>query len=479
MYIAVLIFVHLYVILFTGEQTETTLNLFTNPLDPVIIGAKTPDEDNIYMIGEKDSSGNPTKVRRFEVVDKDGNSAFTKLDENNTITSAVDSSGMTMKFKWDSKYTSVEVTLVLPDSSQQITINVDLTDNTTNATLDLEDELFDKRSIDDNEMPQERQESHINYAEKEVRSKKDTTNSARVSINVLSCGQPEPDAIVKADATFDDSTTRYTAVPSDTSGLYYIYIPTVASSTIGEDIGEVCSAIEMVLDEACSWYGELKEITSYFTKHSVDKLICYYLGNGIKLVVPQLNLLPVYKFCKSIFKGVNYYCNKINAPILSGVIDKKKSELICELITDYTDNAIDSFRDTEVSLTPFAIFPAGHTVIGSSKVLSLPPGSSVVSTTFTIDDRSLQITSLTVVPADPDPLEDYVVTVRYKCYTSSTSVEMSIVGTDEYTNTIYCSGGPSCVLYVPGAVALVRDMVTVRISDPSHPTITRKLFIIF
>ena len=272
MYIAFLIFVHLYVILFTGEQTETTLNLFTNPLDPVIIGAKTPDGDNIYMIGEKDSNGNPTKVQRFEVVDLDGNSTFTKLDENGTITSAVDSSGMTMKFEWDSDYTSVHVILVLPDLSQQITINIDLTDNTTNATLDLEDELYDKRSVDDNEMPRERHYSHVNHAKKEARSKRDTTNSARVSINVLSCGQPEPDAIVQADASFDDSTTRYTAVASDTSGLYYIYIPTVASSTIGKNIGEVCSAVEMVLDEACSWYGKVKKYTSYFTKHSVDKL---------------------------------------------------------------------------------------------------------------------------------------------------------------------------------------------------------------
>ena len=322
--------------------------------------------------------------------------------------------------------------------------------------------------------------THINYAEKEVRSKRDSTNSARVSINVLSCGQPEPDAIVQADASFDDSTTRYTAVASDTSGLYYIYIPTVVSSTIGETIGEVCSAVEMVLDKACSWYGKAKKYIKYFTKHSVDKLVCYYLGNGIKLAIPQLRLIPVYKFCKAIFKGVNYYCDKINAPILSGVIDKKKSKLICELITDYTDNAIDFFRDTDVSLTPFAIFPAGHTVTGSSKVLSLPPGSSIVSTTFTIDDdRSLQITSLTVVPADPDPGQSYVVTVQYECYTSSTSVVMSIVGTDGYTDTIHCSGGPACILNVPGAVALVQDTVTVRISDSSSPTITRTAFIVF
>ena len=42
------IFAHLCVILFTGGQTnETTLNFFTNPLDPVIIGAKSSTLSNL------------------------------------------------------------------------------------------------------------------------------------------------------------------------------------------------------------------------------------------------------------------------------------------------------------------------------------------------------------------------------------------------------------------------------------------------
>ena len=466
-----------------------------NPLDPVIVGAKTPDGDNIYMIGEKDSNGNPIKVERFQVVDSDGNSTFTQLDDNGTITSAVHSSGMSMKFAWDENFTSVHLTLVLPDSSQQFFVKVDLTDNSTNATFIVDGQVIDKRSIDDDEILFEEENERVkrpqtqhgqNYVNSKVgvRSRRETTSSARVSIDVLSCGEPEPDAIVQADVSYDDVSTTYTAVASSTAGLYYIYIPTQPASMIGEAVGEVCDSIEMVLDEACGWYGKLKKGTSFLTKHSLEKIVCFYLGKGIKLFVPALRLIPVYKFCKTIFKGIDYYCNKINAPIFPGVIEKKKSELVCDLITEYTDNVIDFFSgDTDVYFTPFALFPAGHTVKSPSKILSLAPGSSIVSTSFTInDDKSLQITSLVVVPADPDPGQDYTVYVQYECYTDLTYVYMTILGTDNYYDETSCTGGPSCILHVPGAAPDVHDTVTVKIFDyygAITPTLIRYAFVLF
>ena len=474
----------------SGKQTETALNLFLNPLDPVIVDAKTPDGDNIYIIGEKDSNGNPIKVERFQVVDSDGNSTFTQLDDSGTITSAVHSSGMSLKFAWDENFTSVHLTLVLPDSSQQFFVKVDLTDNSTDATLIIDGQVIDKRSIDDvfeeeNERVKRPQAQHgQNYESKAgVRSKRETTSSAQVSINVLSCGEPEPDAIVQADVLHDNVSTTYTAVASNiTAGLYYIYIPTT-SSMINETIKEKCDSIEMVLDEACGWYDKLKKATSSFTKE-LEKIICSYLGNSIKLFVPALRLIPVYKFCKNVFKGIDFYCDKINAPIITGVTEKKKSELICDLITEYTDNVINLFSgDIDIYFTPFALFPAGHTIKSPSKILSLAPGSSIVSTPFTInDDKSLQITSLVVDPADPDPGQGYRVYVQYECYTDSTYIHMTILGTDMYHDQISCTGGPSCILHVPGAAPEVQDTVTVKIFNyygAITPTLIRYAFVLF
>lgn len=445
------------------------------------------------MVGKKDSNGRPIDVDRFQVEDSEGNTTYTELGENGTIASALHSSGMRMDFVWDSNYTSVQISLVLPNNSQQLTINVDLTENITNTTLELDGEIVERRSVPDARHQLRKDfDDEIMLPKKprlykhELHSKRQTSsNAARVSIYVISCGEPEPNAIIRADATVNGMTTKYNGVQSSMSGLYYISIPTEATSVIGENIGKVCSDVEMALNKACGWYNDVKKaiekVAKRFSrkKHSADKYICFALSNVLKLV-PHLRLIPIYRFCRKVFQGANYYCDKINAPIVEGLTEKRRSELICELITEHVDNVIDSFRNTKVYLRPYAVFPAGHTVSAPRQRLVLSPGSSEVSTTFTIDDNSvLQITSLTVSPADPAPHESYSVTVMYECYTPLTQVSMSIVGTDNYSKTISCIGGPTCVLYVPGAQALVRDTVTVIITNPSAQTLSRILVIIF
>ena len=70
-------------------------------------------------------------------------------------------------------------------------------------------------------------------------------------------------------------------------------------------------------------------------------------------------------------------------------------------------------------------------------------------------------------------------TVSYSCYSSSTFfVRMSIVGTDGYIDSNICYTGPSCVLFVPGAAALVRDDVEIYIQS-GETTISRMVVVIF
>ena len=84
-----------------------------------------------------------------------------------------------------------------------------------------------------------------------------------------------------------------------------------------------------------------------------------------------------------------------------------------------------------------------------------------------------------MVPFDPLPGEDYIVTVAYDCYSSPTfSANMSIVGTDGYSDFNICYTGPICVLRVPGADALVRDDVEIYIQN-GQTAIFRMIVVIF
>lgn len=104
----------------------------------------------------------------------------------------------------------------------------------------------------------------------------------------------------------------------------------------------------------------------------------------------------------------------------------------------------------------------------------------MVSGEFTIenDQNDVRITGLLVAPFDPAPGEDYVVTASYECYGSNIHVNMSIIGTDHYIGHSICTSGPSCTLYVPGAEALVQDLVTVTAQDEAT-TAVRRVTIIF
>lgn len=473
-------------------QTETTFNLFVNPSSPVFFSANTEDGDQVFVVGEKDSDGIPTKVERFETVDFDGNSTYVKFDSNSTvISSAIDSDGTKMDFDWDadSDYTRVTVSIYMPDIDQEIFVNLDLTDNITNTSLDFGfDSSTKKRSIsggqhvkrskgslpsdiyDDDDV----EKSHVT-AKRRVQQQ----NTARVSVNVESCGMPENDAIVYADSKYDDASTKYTGELSSTPGLYYIDIPTAPASTLGADIGSVCSAIESALSSACDWYGKIKKTLNYAlsfigVKHDAEKVFCFSLATALK-VIPQARLIPIHRFCRKIFKGINTVCKKVGTTIG----EERAGELICDAITEYTDNAIDAFRNINILFVPHAIFPGGEKHSASRRTLSLGPGTSNIATTFTISDgATLRINSLTIIPSDPVPGQSYRAYLTYQCYTTATLVTMTIVGTDGYTDTRSCTNGPKCVLYVPGAAALVVDTVTVSITD-NGVTVGRQTIIVF
>ena len=472
-------------------QTETTLNLFVNPSSPVFFSANTEDGDQVFVIGEKDSDGIPIKVERFETVDSDGNSTYVKFDSNSTvISSAIDSDGMKMDFNWDvdSNYTRVTVSIYMPDIGQEIIVNLDLTDNITNTSLDLGfDSSTKKRSISGRQhvkrtegiLPSDIYDDDVKRSHITAKRRVQQQNTARVSVNVESCGMPENDAIVYADSEYNGAANVYIGELSSTPGLYYIDIPTAPASTLGADIGSVCSAIESALSSACDWYGDIKKYLNYAlsfigVKHDAEKVFCFSLATALK-VIPQARLIPIHKFCRKIFKGINTVCKKVGTT----VGEERAGELICDAITEYTDNAIDAFRDINILFVPHAIFPGGEKHSASGRTLSLGPGTSNIATTFTISDgATLKINSLTITPPDPVPHQSYRAYLTYQCYTTATLVTMTIVGTDSYTDTRYCTNGPTCVLYVPGAEALVVDTVTVSITD-NGVTVGRQAIIVF
>lgn len=453
-----------------------TFQLHVNPLDPDIIAAETPEGETVYTVGNKDDDGYATNITEFRVIDLENVANYVSLNEDGSVVSAIDTTGLKMDFVWSDNYTKVSVSLVLNNGTDQLTQNIDLTEE---ISTDLD--IFYSGS---GQPPSKR--SIAEYFAREITSEVQGTpktlglkrrqmprSYANVLITVTSCGEPETNAKVYANALLDYSSTtgehkgiaHYTGIQTATPGVYKIKIPTKPAPKVREVVDKICDSVKAVLSDACTFYGWLEEITS-FQRHKPDALICFAVGRALPLAFPQLRLLRIYRFCKSIFKGFHALC---------------KVEDICNKISKYVDPVLDYLEARQVLFTPTALFPRGYAIETQGKVISIPRGSSTITTYFAITDNQVspKITTLNVSPPDPAPYQDYVVTVTYKCYSTDTVVSMTIVGTDGYSDGATCSGGPSCSLSVPGAVALVQDTVTVRIFHLGVAVLTRTLIIIF
>ena len=357
-------------------------------LHPAIITATTPEGDTVIVLGNKTDEGIPINVEEFRIIDPDGGETFVSLNEIGELSSAIDSTSTQFYFQWNSNYTSVNVMFVSVNSTEQFSININLTepiidDENIVTKRDADDIQFSKRvaKTAEDEAPR-----YITTNEKRTRQKRQVSQtSATVRVNVETCEMPQQNALLVADGFlgYDDDTGSY-----DTYNV------------------------------------------------KPETIICVALATAAKIYFKKFIASRVNKICKQIFKGVNVYCDKINSDL--PFTDTSPADLICDAVSGIIDPVVDNFNKQNIFFKPYAVFPDGNTISAEGQILDLPPGSSVVSTTFNIvnDDSRVSIVSTIVVPPDPDPFENYVVTVVYKCYSINTVVIMTIVGTDGYTDNV-------------------------------------------
>ena len=477
-----------------SQSNGVSYQLHVNPADPVILSAETPEGDLISMLGNKSVNGEPQTIDQFLLENEDElTSVF--MNNDGSIESAQGNDGFNIDFIWDENETTIYTSIVINNGSQQLSIRVNLSEPvgenlTSFMPENIDSNITSKRSLNNDEV-----KNWLNSntpAASKIKVKRQSNSNgesshASVFVGVQSCNGPESNARVFADVLlgYDQDSgnyehkAKYWGAKSLNPGEYEIQIPTSKASMVGEKIGNVCDKINMILGKVCEFYSKANEITQLVSRHDADSVFCFFLGKGLHLAFPALRLIPVYRFCRNIFKPLKVYCNKADAD-LPGT-DISPVDLICDALP-LVDNGIDLLKEKDIFFTPTAIIPPGNHVQGTGQVLSLQPGVNVIPQRFTIvdnDQGQLRITNFNVIPFDPFPEEDYIVIVTYNCYSSSTFfANMSIVGTDNYTDYNVCYTGPTCILHVPGAEALVRDDVLIYIQN-NQTAVSRMVVVIF
>ena len=428
---------------------------------------RSVDGEQLQILGDKDSTGIASKVNSLVFDGKKGVTTFVSLNENTSLPDKVSTeSGVQIQLEWREDLSMVHVTAVSPDGKLQVTVNVDL--NVTADNVNVKRDVKEQKSV---------------HQTARTKRQSGDGNVASIPVTVYQCGEPETEARVYGQAllSYDEDIMQWTgeklyqAVSTDTDGVYHIQVFTGTQSPIAEDIENVCKLVVAILGGSC-------QIASIFTE-AQEKKVCNEIEQASRQLTTAISgdFDVVTRACDAAFRAFRLYCNTFTEVSSTG--GQSVTDSVCGSVS-LSDSLIDLFETETIFFLPYAEFPDGNRVEAAGQVIEIPPGATgLLPHSFTLQDDMAEpvITSLIVSPEDPLPREDYVVNVTYICPTESLNVTMDIVGTDNYTNLITCTGLTYlCSLEVPGAEELVRDLVTVNLRDPEVGfSLTRQVIVVF
>ncbi len=442
--------------------SASDLILFENPGDCRIFA--TGGEDvNVTVYGQKDEQGLPTELQLLVYKDSNGTDSTILVGEDGKIGYVISDTGLIINFLWfvdgGGTLTGASARVNLRQNSQ-VNVNIDLTGGARK-----------KRSVAVSDLgyPAENVENELN------RVKRQTSSVTKVPIHVMRCGEFTDATTVKADVQFSDGQPDKClyGIPTGETGRYEICIPTEPAPTPSV-VPNICDAFSSVLEQTCEDLDELS---------SADKLaVCEKIQAGVSMSPSAEAGDPeaAFKACECAFAAVTLVCAESTASECNSAAEA---------------NAVDFYAlgGSTITVTPEATFPDGTSATDDAVEVILTSGMQVSVPVPLSVLEGFVVQSMYAVPADPDPAEDYIVYVYYVCPEEGSFVSLDIVGTDGYTDELICTAVNNCpnpdpnfnpcatlsdchccVLRVPGAVALVVDVVTFKTltADPKQRELT-------
>jgi hypothetical protein len=429
--------------------------LFINPSDPLLFSAQGSNGTLIEYFGTKTDTGLAISLETIIVTNAQGDATIIKVDANGRPTTIFAATGETFLLEWLTE-TRVLATVISSDGSLQVNTVIDFA---APAGITSTAHLPSQPSSTARGGAHIAHGTHVGAVITPLHglAPAGVAATSQSIVTVTHCeDMPVEDAVARILVQPDSGDSFIVPAPHIGNGQYAAAIPTKDVSA-GETAESICESVLSVLS-GCFLIEPIppQAITQ----------ICIGLGAAVDFALggPTGEGAAIFAACEVGLLAYQAAC-KINpapdAPGAPGLLD-----VICENIQAIVDRAVGD----EYLLTPIVNIPGqgAFTAPAQSALVSGPfPDFSVEA------GGQVEIASFVTVPADPAPFEPYVATVTITCAMPNTTVNISIVGTDGYTDSIVCtiSGDDVCTLTVPGAEAGVFDVVTVSVLDGPTRTI--------
>ncbi len=429
----------------TDVVTKPNLTVYTNPTDPLLLKAETSDGNTICYYGKKDrETGIAESLDAYSVLEfGETEETFVQLDDYGRTEQIYTPSGVVFNIEWVTD-DEIRIEAISPDGDIQISIPFDLSDDPFKNS-----EPNQQTSFNSIRTEKETLISVLPLVE-DVHQQKDIEGTqGNVSFNLQQCGYQVLNASITI--RFNPNTVlngQYGIMENMGNGQYNINTP-VAFNYPNVDLKPLCSKLLNLLNVACAGQSGLS---------LMDKAaICGKISAEATAVFPNAVAAGVIAAaCGTAFTASQIYCSFIHEDAGGGTsIDS----WFCGELTEVFNNP-----PIEYQMKAYIKVPG---------VASVPtdwlPYSSNSSNSYTVTiPPKLRIANFKTEPADPKPNEGYTSSAIILCpSTEGTEVKISIVGTDGYTNskTETIDVNSTIILYVPGAEAGVRDVITINCKD--------------
>lgn len=446
--------------------SQNEVVVYTNTTDPRIATVTTPSNEVITYFGERDAVGMPMALTAIDVTTNGDMDSF-QLDSDARPVRALATNGTSFEFEWQPNGTSVVVSALSPSGEVQVSTLVDFTEpRLTEGPRPIEPLVTNTsmragiRSTSFTGPP----DVGAGIASQSLPL---GSGSGAVITTVLDCGLARNGLGVRT-LVFDESNSEFIGSFPTTSvgdGMYASMVP-IGQTTTGID-QTVCETIESTLGLSCTaleGIGGPAGATRF----------CVSISAALDAIAfgPTGEFVAILAACESVVASLSLYCETLGAGAPGG--PSIAGQLCDQLFEDETTPATIRVSGC-VSALPQDVCSSESVVstLGSFPVqLSIDLGSNV------------QIRTLTLDPSNPAEGQSYTAILDVSCLPTGSSVVMSILGTDGYSDsrTFDVSAGQLEGLFnlnVPGAQSGVMDTVTGRVSVNGDEVAMRVASLVF
>ena len=470
--------------------------MYTHPLDPRILRTKLPSEDDLFMYYDLDTKDGQMKNKLVIHTARNNGTFITDFDQYGQIkrlTQTMDDDYQSHLMILVSRGCVVRVCKKSHRGKKTVLKRVNLCYPTNRSSKESKSVSTTAHTLDFNIKHLERfvglnaytnynvTVEHVNMNVNAIvpRTTKNPRgvshsgdNRVKVYMKVKSCGMEtiEGDASVEIHAIDNSGNiSERISVPvlKENGGTLFFFLPNITEEHSDRLLDEKCSLAFKISQDMCL------SALLYSANRLCGNLSSDHVGSTSDR--HRRNSYNITGICLNLVNSIAEFCKVYT-------IESTQTGTNCSELFNEAQNI---FQDDVLILYPKVTLSGGRVINGLPNRISLLDISLSGYKEIIIEDDkpAFKLTSISIVPADPLPLDLYQVRIDYKCATNYTVIDMRIRGSDQYTNYAVCAGINSChccVLHAAGASGSVVDNVEINVTDTWTGTnIVKEVVVIF